>query len=87
MIRDRDRRDESERERRLHATVLSAAFAPPANQFVIPGAIPWLRLQVVGTQSGPTGAERLTATTFIQRLERMGGIAPAATGQCRGGRR
>jgi len=52
------------------------AFAPSANQFVVPGAIPWLRLQVVGTQSGPTGGDRLTATTFIQRLETAGGIAP-----------
>ena len=52
------------------------AFAPPANQFVVPGAIPWLRLQVVGTQSGPTGGDRLTATTFIQRLDTAGGIAP-----------
>jgi hypothetical protein len=56
------------------------AFAPPANQFVVPRAIPWPRLQVVGMQSGPTGGERLTATTFIQRLETVGGIAPAATG-------
>ena len=52
------------------------AFAPSANQFVVLGAIPWLRLQVVGTQSGPTGGDRLTATTFIQRLETAGGIAP-----------
>ena len=52
------------------------AFAPPANQFAVPGAIPWLRLQVVGTQSGPTGGDKLTATTFIQRLQTAGGIAP-----------
>jgi len=52
------------------------AFAPSANQFVVLGAIPWLRLQVVGTQSGPTGGDRLTATTFIQRLETAGGITP-----------
>ena len=52
------------------------AFAPSANQFVVPGAIPWLRLQVVGTQSGPTGGDRLTATTFIHRLETAGGMAP-----------
>jgi hypothetical protein len=58
------------------------AFAPPANQstdprFVALGAIPWLRLQVVGTQSGPTDGDRLTETTFIQRLNTAGGIAPA----------
>jgi Protein of unknown function (DUF3455) len=46
--------------------------------FVAAGAIPWLLLQVVGTQSGPTNGDRLTATTFIQRLNTSGGVAPAA---------
>lgn len=41
------------------------------------GAIPWLRLQVVGSQSGPTGGSALTGTTFIQRLNTAGGLAPA----------
>src|SRR4030095_15166557 len=45
--------------------------------FVAPGAIPWLLLQVVGDQEGPTGGDRLTATTFIQRLNTLGGIAPS----------
>jgi Protein of unknown function (DUF3455) len=62
------------------------AFAPAANQsadphFVAPGAIPWLRLQVVGTRSGPTDGDRLTVTTFIQRLNTAGGVAPA-TADC-----
>lgn len=60
------------------------AFAPAANQssdpaFVAPGSIPWLRLQVVGAESGPTGGNRLGRTTFIQRLNTAGGIAPAAS--------
>ena len=45
--------------------------------FVVPGAIPWLLLPVAGTQVGPTGGGKLTKTTFIQRLNTAGGLAPA----------
>lgn len=45
--------------------------------FVAPGAIPWLRLQVVGAQDGQTGGHKLTATAFIQRLNTSGGVAPS----------
>ena len=45
--------------------------------FVAPGAIPWLLLQVVGAQDGPTGGDKLSETTFIQRLNTSGGIAPS----------
>jgi hypothetical protein len=45
--------------------------------FVAPGAIPWLLLEVVGVEGGPTGGSRLTATTYIHRLNTAGGIAPA----------
>ena len=41
------------------------------------GAIPWLLLQVVGAEPGPTGGDKLTGTTFIQRLNTSGGIAPS----------
>ena len=44
--------------------------------FVAAGAIPWLLLEVVGDQRGPTGGARLTRTAFIQRLNTSGGIAP-----------
>ena len=47
------------------------------SNFVEPGAIPWLLLQVVGTGTGPTGGAFLTQATFIQRLNTSGGIAPA----------
>jgi hypothetical protein len=47
------------------------------SSFVAPGAIPWLLLQVVGAQDGPTGGHKLTATTFIQRLNTSGGVAPS----------
>ena len=46
-------------------------------RFVAPGAIPWLRLQVVGDQDGPTGGDALTVTKYIQRVNTRGGIVPA----------
>jgi len=45
--------------------------------FVAEGAIPWLLLLVVGAQDGPTGGNTLTATTFIQRVNTIGGTAPS----------
>ena len=44
------------------------------------GSIDWLLLNVQDTgavQPGPTGGDRLTKTTFIQRLRTFGGVAPA----------
>ena len=45
--------------------------------FVAPGAIPWLKVTKAGTQVGPDGGDMLTATTFIQRLNTSGGLAPS----------
>ena len=45
--------------------------------FVAPGAIPWLLLQEVGTRSGPMGGEILAHTTYVQRLNTAGGVAPS----------
>jgi len=45
--------------------------------FVIRGAIPWLRVDVVGAAEGPTGGRKLTDTKFIQRVNTVGGAAPA----------
>ncbi len=45
--------------------------------FVEPGAIPWLLVTVVGRQDGSTGGDRLSGTTFIQRLNTHGGAAPS----------
>jgi hypothetical protein len=39
-------------------------------------AIPWVRLQTAGTQVGPTGGTTLAVTTFIQRVNTVGGLAP-----------
>jgi hypothetical protein len=44
---------------------------------VAPGAIPWLLLQVVGNRPGMLGAPGLAQTTFVQRLNTSGGVAPS----------
>jgi hypothetical protein len=45
--------------------------------YVQAGAIPWLLLEAAGAQLGPTGGGLLTRTTFIQRLNTTGGLAPS----------
>jgi hypothetical protein len=47
-----------------------------ASATVNPDAIPWVLLQAVGTQVGPTGGKTLSDTTFVQRLNTEGGLAP-----------
>jgi Protein of unknown function (DUF3455) len=60
------------------STVWAVAIASSSDSnFVASGAIPWLLLQVVGAQPGPTGGDRLTETTFIQRVHTSGGVAPS----------
>jgi hypothetical protein len=56
------------------AMAIESSSAPA---FVAPGAIPWLLLQVVGTQDGPTDGDKLSETTFIQRLNTTGGVVPS----------
>jgi hypothetical protein len=43
---------------------------------VNPDAIPWLLVQVVGAEDGPTGGDKLSEATFVQRLNTVGGVAP-----------
>jgi hypothetical protein len=45
--------------------------------FVEQGAIAWVLLDVVGHMDGPTGGDRLSETTFVQRLNTHGGEAPS----------
>jgi hypothetical protein len=60
------------------STVWGTAIASSSDPgFVAAGAIPWLLLQVAGARDGPTGGHKLTATTFIQRLNTSGGVAPS----------
>ncbi len=46
--------------------------------FVAPGAIPWFLLETVGAQDGPTGGDKLSETTFIQRVNTAEGVMPAS---------
>ena len=43
----------------------------------VAGTIPWLRLQAKSTGAGPFG-DKLTETTYIQRINTTGGVAPDA---------
>jgi len=45
--------------------------------FVRPNSVPWLLLEKRGVQEGPRGGDLLTRTTFIQRVNTSGGLAPA----------
>jgi hypothetical protein len=40
-------------------------------------AVAWLRLEVVGARVGPTGGDGLSRSTFVQRINTKGGVAPA----------
>jgi hypothetical protein len=44
---------------------------------VDPTAIPWVLVQATGVEKGPTGGDTLAVTTFVQRLNTVGGLAPA----------
>jgi Protein of unknown function (DUF3455) len=54
--------------------VIASSLDP---NFVSPGAIPWLLIERAGVQAGPTGGATLAGTTFIQRLNTEGGVAPS----------
>ena len=59
------------------STVWGGTAIPSSNpKFVAQNAIPWLLLPMAGLQAGPTGGDTLAATTFIQRLNTSGGVAP-----------
>ena len=46
--------------------------------FVKPGAVAWLLLTVVGAQDGRSGDDTLSETTFVQRVNTHGGVAPSS---------
>ena len=45
--------------------------------YVAPGAIPWLLLEAAGVELGPNGGAFMAQTTFIQRVNTSGGVAPS----------
>jgi hypothetical protein len=50
---------------------VASANAPSGN------AIPWLLVRTVVTTMGPQGGDTLSDTTYVQRLNTTGGLAPA----------
>jgi uncharacterized protein DUF3455 len=48
-----------------------------ASATVDPNAIAWVTLQRVGSRVGPTGGQTLSGTTFVQRVNTRGGLAPS----------
>jgi hypothetical protein len=50
-----------------------------ASVVVHPTTIPWLLVQVVGAENGPTGGGELSETTYVQRLNTVGGVAPSTS--------
>ena len=48
-----------------------------ASATVNSNAIAWVKLEAVGTQTGPTGGDTLAGTTFVQRVNTEGGLPPS----------
>ena len=46
--------------------------------YVASGAIEWLKLEVSGQVAGPTGGTKLSKARWIQRINTIGGVKPAA---------
>jgi hypothetical protein len=59
------------------STVWAKLHQPNGAVTVNQNAIAWLLLDVVGARNGPTGGDKLAETTFIQRLNTTGGLAPS----------
>ena len=57
------------------ALVPNGASTDP--DFVEEGAVAWLKLKAVGLEDGPTGGDKLSDTSFVQRLNTTGGLAPS----------
>lgn len=56
--------------------VWAKVHQPDGTLIVNQDAVAWLLLDVVATQDGPTGGKTLSDTTFIQRVNTTGGLAP-----------
>jgi hypothetical protein len=66
------------RHSRDSSTVWGRAFPPSFDpEFVRPDSVAWLLLETVGTVEGPGDGDTLTRTTFIQRVNTSGGLAPS----------
>ncbi len=61
----------------IWAKAIATATDSTDPNFVEKGSIAWVLLEVVGHMDGPTGGDRLSDTTFVQRLLTHGGSAPS----------
>lgn len=66
-----------------HSQDTSSVWARAISQsseprFVRKGAVPWVLLQEAGVAEGPGGGDTLAKTTFVQRVNTHGGVAPAS---------
>lgn len=61
----------------IWAMAVESATSVTDPDYVAAGAIPWLKLRVVGRQAGPDGGDKMVKTTYIQRVHTVGGVAPA----------
>lgn len=59
------------------STVWAKVHQPDGALTVDPNAIAWLLLDAAGVQDGPTGGHTLSDTTFVQRVNTTGGLAPS----------
>ena len=60
------------------SAVWAAAEATSSDAaYVAPGAIPWLKLRVMGAQTGPDDGDKLASAKYIQRVNTAGGVAPS----------
>ena len=46
-------------------------------RFVAANSVPWVKVTIVGREDGPTGGARIADSTFVQRLNTHGGVAPS----------
>ena len=60
----------------MHSHDGSAVWAKKIKEAPAAGAIAWLLLEKVGTIEGTIGSGLLAQTTFIQRVNTLGGLAP-----------
>lgn len=65
-----------------HSRDTSAVWAKKVGEsldpnYVAPGAIEWLLLEVTGDEPGPTGGDELTKAKLIHRVNTVGGKKPA----------
>lgn len=59
-----------------HSRDTSTVWGKITGNAPVQGAIDLLRVEIAGVQDGPNGGDALVHTTFIQRLNTSGGVAP-----------